>query len=57
MDIKGGQRFKESDSLSAGNQITTFDTDFEKTNQVRQQVPLISAKRTDLYQVIIQYLV
>lgn len=158
VDIKGGQRFKESDSLSAGNQITTFDTefgkfglmicfdirfpemarcmesegarliivpaafnmtsgprwwdlmfrsravdnqlfmcgcspardekasyiawghsvavdpwgeilgqldieedmltveiDFEKINQVRQQVPLISAKRTDLYQVVIQY--
>lgn len=30
VDIKGGPRFKESDSLSAGNQITTFDTEFGK---------------------------
>lgn len=30
VDIKGGQRFKESDSLNPGNQITTFDTEFGK---------------------------
>lgn len=30
VDIKGGQRFKESDSLSAGTQITTFETEFGK---------------------------
>ena len=30
VDIKGGQRFKESDSLSPGNQITTFETEFGK---------------------------
>lgn len=30
VDIKGGQRFKESDSLAPGNQITTFDTEFGK---------------------------
>ena len=28
VDIKGGQRFKESDTLTAGNQITTFETEF-----------------------------
>lgn len=28
VDIKGGQYFKESDSLSAGNKITTFETEF-----------------------------
>lgn len=28
VDIKGGQHFKESDSLSAGNKITTFETEF-----------------------------
>lgn len=28
IDIKGGQRFMESDVLSAGNQITTVDTEF-----------------------------
>ena len=28
VDIKGGQRFKESDSLKAGNKITTFETEF-----------------------------
>lgn len=30
VDIKGGQRFKESDSLAPGNQITTFETEFGK---------------------------
>lgn len=30
VDIKGGQRFKESDSLYPGNQITIFDTEFGK---------------------------
>ena len=28
VDIKGGQRFKESDSLTAGNSVTTFKTEF-----------------------------
>jgi predicted amidohydrolase len=28
--IKGGQYFKESDTLTAGNSITTFDTEFGK---------------------------
>ena len=28
IDVKGGQRFMESDTLSAGNDITVFDTDF-----------------------------
>lgn len=28
VDIKGGQRFKESDTLSAGNSVTTFETEF-----------------------------
>ncbi|MBQ0052465.1 MAG: carbon-nitrogen hydrolase family protein [Treponema sp.] len=28
VDIKGGPRFKESDSLTAGNEITTFETEF-----------------------------
>ena len=28
IDIKGGQRFKESDTLSAGDQVTVFDTKF-----------------------------
>lgn len=28
VDIKGGQRFKESDSLAPGNKITTFQTEF-----------------------------
>lgn len=28
VDIKCGQHFKESDSLSAGNKITTFETEF-----------------------------
>lgn len=28
VDIKGGPHFKESDSLSAGNKITTFETEF-----------------------------
>lgn len=30
VDIKGGQRFKESDSLAPGNAVTTFDTEFGK---------------------------
>lgn len=30
IDIKNGQRFKESDTLSAGNQPTVFDTEFCK---------------------------
>ncbi len=30
IDVKGGQRFMESDTLSAGNEITVFDTDFGK---------------------------
>lgn len=28
VDIRGGQRFKESETLSAGNQVTVFDTEF-----------------------------
>ena len=28
IDVKGGQRFRESDVLSPGNQITTFQTEF-----------------------------
>lgn len=28
IDIKGGQRFRESDTLAAGDQITVFDTQF-----------------------------
>lgn len=28
VDIKGGQRFKESDSLKAGNSVTVFETEF-----------------------------
>lgn len=30
IDVKGGQRFMESDTLSAGNKITVFDTEFGK---------------------------
>lgn len=30
IDIEGGQRFMESDILSAGNQVTVFDTEFGK---------------------------
>lgn len=28
IDVKGGQRFRESETLSAGNTITTFETEF-----------------------------
>lgn len=28
IDVKGGQRFKESETLSAGNSVTTFETEF-----------------------------
>lgn len=28
IDVKGGQYFKESDTLSAGNEVTVFDTEF-----------------------------
>ena len=28
IDVAGGQRFKESDTLSPGNEITTFETEF-----------------------------
>ena len=28
IDVEGGQRFKESDTLSAGNAVTTFETEF-----------------------------
>lgn len=28
IDVEGGQRFRESDTLSPGNTITTFDTEF-----------------------------
>ncbi len=28
IDVKGGQSFRESDTLTAGNQISTFDTEF-----------------------------
>jgi predicted amidohydrolase len=28
IDVKGGQRFRESETLSAGNAVTTFETDF-----------------------------
>ncbi len=30
IDIKGGQYFKESDTLTPGNQVTVFDTEFGK---------------------------
>ena len=30
IDVEGGQSFKESDTLSAGNQVTVFDTEFGK---------------------------
>lgn len=30
IDVKGGQCFKESDTLTAGNQVTVFDTEFCK---------------------------
>lgn len=30
IDVLGGQRFKESDTLTAGNEITIFDTEFGK---------------------------
>lgn len=30
IDIKGGQYFKESETLTAGNEITTFETEFGK---------------------------
>lgn len=30
VDIKGGQRFKESDTLTAGSDVTVFDTEFGK---------------------------
>lgn len=30
IDVKGGQYFKESDTLSAGNQVTVFDTPYGK---------------------------
>ena len=30
IDVKGGQRFFESDTLSPGNSVTTFDTPFSK---------------------------
>ncbi len=30
IDIEGGQTFKESDTLTAGNKITVFDTEFGK---------------------------
>ena len=28
IDVEGGQRFKESDTLTAGKEITVFDTEF-----------------------------
>jgi omega-amidase len=28
IDVKGGQRFKESETLAAGNAVTTFETEF-----------------------------
>lgn len=28
IDVKGGQRFRESETLSAGNTVTTFETEF-----------------------------
>lgn len=30
IDVKGGQRFRESDTLTPGNQVTVFDTEFGK---------------------------
>jgi len=30
IDVKGGQRFKESDTLTAGSEVTVFDTEFGK---------------------------
>ncbi len=30
IDVKNGQRFKESDTLSAGDKITVFDTEYGK---------------------------
>lgn len=30
INVEGGQSFKESDTLSAGNQVTVFDTEFGK---------------------------
>lgn len=30
IDVKGGQRFRESDTLTAGDQCTVFDTEFGK---------------------------
>lgn len=30
IDVEGGQRFKESDTLTAGKEITVFDTEFGK---------------------------
>ena len=28
IDIEGGQAFRESDTLTPGNQVTVFDTEF-----------------------------
>lgn len=30
IDVKGGQRFRESDTLTAGDEVTVFDTEFGK---------------------------
>ena len=30
IDVKGGQYFKESDTLTPGDQVTVFDTEFGK---------------------------
>jgi predicted amidohydrolase len=34
IDVKGGQTFKESDTLTAGNEITTFTTPYGKMGVV-----------------------
>ena len=34
IDVKGGQRFKESDTFTAGDDITVFDTEFGKIGVV-----------------------
>ena len=68
--VAGGQRFMESETLTAGDSVTTFDTpwgtvvhqcdempqiavttlDMERVEAIRQQLPVLSARRTDVYE-------
>ncbi|PSN50945.1 hypothetical protein C0J52_08140 [Blattella germanica] len=57
IDIPGKIRFKESETLTPGTQLTTFDTpmfkfDSKVLDEARAQIPVFYQRRIDLYDTI-----